>query len=105
MLDRFQELPRRPMWRIKSANWEKFKTRPQIEFENNEIHDAESFTTMMIDCAKESSRKGEYPGIQDLIRERRRAERRHHSNPNTKGTVIALRQKHEPSKILHEKSA
>jgi hypothetical protein len=35
------------------------------------------------------------PEIQDLIRKRTRAERRHHSNP-TEGTLIAFRQKHEP---------
>jgi ribonuclease HI len=114
LLDRFQELTRRPMWRIKSANWEKFKTRTQMEIENNEIHDVESFTTMIIDCAKESIRKSSpkipkkrvpwwTPAIQDLIRERRRAERRHHSNP-TEGTLIAFRQARAKARYCMKKA-
>jgi hypothetical protein len=78
----------------------KIPARSQTEVENNEIHDAESFTTMMIDCAKESIRKSSpkipkkrvprwKPEIQDLIIERRRAKKIHHSNP-TEGTLISI---------------
>jgi hypothetical protein len=53
LMDRLEEQTRRPMWGIKSSNWDKFKNKTQAEVENNEFSDAESFTTMMIKCAKE----------------------------------------------------
>jgi hypothetical protein len=53
LMDRLEEQTRRPMSRIKCANWDKYKNKTQAEVENNEFSDAESFTTMMIKCAKE----------------------------------------------------
>jgi hypothetical protein len=52
LMDRLEEQTRRPMSRIKCANWDKYKNKTQAEVENNEFSDAESFTTMMIKCAK-----------------------------------------------------